>query len=399
MAVRGLFASHSGIVGERVETLSGRILSKSWAGTTPLLAISAGMPEDSVKDTSWSWVEDTHISGNSIVTAAASNVATTITVSDSSIWTKNSVLLVETTGEHLYVTATPTATSITVRRGLGGTTPTAIAANATLQLIGTAFAEGGGKPEPIATNGDSYTNIVQIFKQGWAVSGTAQAIEYVTGSKLANSKAQAIAFHAENIERSFMFGRKAIFKDSDNKEVRLSNGIIPSIESFGGLVVSANYGSVAGQMSIKGLQNFMRRIFDKNAKGLPNERMALTSSAVLEVIQDMVRKDTRYDIKVSDKVFGLDVWSLTFLGHTLKLAIHPLMSENAYWSKELYVFHPGLIRKRVLRKTWTQEFGARANTNAGVDADEGFIADELGFEIKGAELHGIMRNITTAVAS
>lgn len=399
MAVRGVFASHSGIVGDRVNTLSSRILRLGWAGTLPLLALSSGMKEESVSDTGWSWVEDTHISGNGVSPAGASNVATTIPVADTTIWTKNSILLVETTGEYVLITGIPSSTSIAVKRGIAGTTPATIGANATLQLIGTAFEEGGGKPEAVMTFGDSYTNVVQIFKQGWAITGTARAVKYALGDKLADSREQATQFHAENLERSFMWGRKFIGKGADNKELRMSQGVIPQIELFGGIVESANYGGNAGEMSLEGLQDFMRRIFDKNAKGLPNERITLTSSIVLNLIQNMIRKDTHYELTLSDKAFGLDVWTLNFVGNSLKLAVHPLMSENAYWRKELYVLHPGLIKKRVLRKTWTQEFTAGQNTNNGVDADEGFIADELGWELKGAPLHGIMRNLTKAVAS
>lgn len=396
MAVRGVFASHSSIVGDRVNTLSGRVLKQGWAGTVPLLALSSGMKEESVSDTGWSWVEDTHISGNGTVTAATTNVATTIPVADTSIWTKNSILLVETTGEHVLVTDIPSNQAITVRRGFAGTTASAIAQNATLQLLGTAFEEGGGKPEAVMQFGDTFTNFVQIFKQGWSITGTAKAVKYQLGDKLADSKAQAMAYHAENIERAFFWGRKSITK-VNNKEMRTSNGIIPQIEQFGGIVESAAWGGTPGAMSLGGFKDFMRRIFDKNAKGYPNERITFTSSVVLNLVQDMVAMDTHYELTLQDKAYGLDVWTLNFLGNQLKLAVHPLMSENAYWRKELYVLHPGLIKKRVLRQTWTEEFNAGRANNNGVDADEGYVADELGFELKGANLSGIMRNITKAV--
>ena len=399
MAVRGVFASHSSIVGDRVNTLSGRILQLGYAGTLPLLALSSGMKEEYVSDTGWSWIEDTHVSGNGSVPGGATNVATSLTVADTTIWTKNSILLVETTGEFLLVTDVPTQTTLTVRRGVAGTTPTTIGAGATLQLIGTAFEEGGGRPEAVMTFGDTYLNVVQIFKQGWAITGTAKAVQYTTGNKLAESKEQATQYHAESLERSFMWGRKFIGKGPTGKELRMSMGVIPQIEEFGGIVESANYGSVSGAMSMAGLQEFMRRIFDKNAKGLPNERITFSSTKVLNLIQRMAAKDTHYELTLEDKAFGLDVWKLTFVGNSLKLATHPLMSENAYWEKEMYVLHPGLIKKKVLRKTWTEEFTQGKNNNGGIDADEGYIADELGWELKGAQLHGIMRNLQTAVAS
>jgi hypothetical protein len=399
MAVRGVFASHSGIVGERQNTLSSRILMKGFAGTAPLLALSSGMGEESIGDSNWSWIEDQHISGNTKSTAGvASTVTTVIPVDDANIWVKNNILLVEATAEMLFVVSVDSNTQITVRRGFAGTTATNIPANGTIQLIGSAYAEGSGKPDPISQGGQSYNNFAQIFKNGWAITGTAKAVQYITGNKLAQNKEQCIGYHAEDIERTFFFGRKAITA-VNSQELRTTNGLVPQIQDYGGVVVSANYGSVAGQMSMAGLRDFMRQIFRKNVKGMPNERIAFCGDSVLWLLQTMAQKDTQYWLDVKTDTYGLNVTKLNNLGHQLTLLSHPLLTENANWDKSLYVFHPGLIKKKVLRKTWTQEFTAGANTNNGVDADEGFIADEMGFELKGAELHGILTNITTAVAS
>lgn len=399
MAIRGIFASHSGIVGDRVNTLSSRILRMDFGGSAPLLALSSGMKEERVMDTSYSWIEDSHISGNGAVSAAGQLIGdTTFTVVDAGIWTPNSILLVESTGEMIFITGIASNTSITVLRGFAGTTAAAIAANGTLQLIGTAFEEGGGKPTPVMQAGESYVNYVQIFKNGWSVTGTVKAISYLTGSKLAESKSQCAQFHAEDIERSFLWGRRSV-TSRNNKELRTSNGLLAQVEDFGGLVQSAAYNSVGGAMSTAGIQDFMRIVFNRNAKGLPNERIAFTSTFVLNLVQQMVRKDTRYDLTIEDGEFGFKVVKLTFITNSLTLLTHPMMTENATWSKEMYVFHPGLISKRVLRDTWTQEFTIGSNTNNGVDADEGFIADEMGFQLKGAPLCGIMRNIQTAAAS
>lgn len=398
MAVRGIFASWSGIIGDRVNNLSGKVLQKGFGGTTPLLALSSGMKEERATDTSWSWTEDSHISGNTTCPAGvASTVTGTMTVADSNLWVPNSIVMVEATGEHIFITAV-TGNVVTFTRGFAGTTPVNIPAGGTLQLIGSAYEEGGGKPQPVSKSGESYTNLVQIFKNGWAVTGTAKAVQYLTGSKVAQNKEQCLAFHAEDIERSFFWGRKS-FSTLNGKELRTSNGVLAQITDYGGLVVSAAYGGTGGNMSIAGLQDFMRQIFDRQVKGMPNERIVFTGSIVLNLIQTMVRKDSLHYVESATTEWGMNITTLNFLGNQLKFLTHPLMVENALWQHEMYVLHPGLITKKVLRDTWTQEFQAENNTNAGIDSDEGFIADELGFQLKGAELHGIMRNIQTAVAS
>lgn len=396
MSVRGIFASHSGIVGDRQGDLSGRILRTMPGGMAPLLALSAGMPSASAKDTAFSWIEDTWINGNTKASQTVNGAATQFTVEDTNIWTPNTVIMSEVTGEYMLITAIA-GMQVTVIRGLAGTTAAGITAGDRLQSVGTGYAEGTGKPEPVAQRGHTRTNYVQIFKNGWAITGTATAIDYLTGSQLAQNRQQCLAYHAEDIERAFLWGRKDV-RVINNKQFRLSDGILAQIEKYGGLVESANAGG-AGQMNLVGLQSFMRKIFDRRVKGLPNERIAFTGSGVLEVIQHMAMLDGTYNISANESEFGIRVTKLNMFSGTLNLVSHPMMVDNELWNTQLYVLHPGLIRKRVLRETWSEEFSPQKQNNAGLDATEGYIADELGFELKGAETCGILRNIKTAVPS
>lgn len=398
MAVRGVFMSNGAITGDRIQTFSSRILMNGYGGSAPLLALSAGMPEERVSDTSWTWTEDQHISGASTTTTNYNNSATSIAVADSNLWTPNTILLVEASGEKMFVTAI-SGNTITVVRGFAGTAANTIANGGRLQSIGTAFAEAGGKPSPVVQQGEPYSNIVQIFKNGWSISGTAQAIKYQsTGDRLAYNKNMALQYHAEDLERAFWWGTRGTSIVS-GAQYRTTDGVMNMINQYGGLVVSANYGSVAGNMSLAGLQNFIRLIFDHVIKGMPNERIAFTSSAVLELIQRMINLQTTYYLDVSDSEYGFNVTTISFLGNKLKLMTHPMFVENPTWAKNLVVLHPGLIKKKILRNTWIEQFGPQYSNNAGVDAEEGYIGDELGFHLSGAKMMGYMTNITTAVAN
>ncbi len=392
MSIRGIFASHSGIVGERVGDLASRVLMLGYTGTAPMLALSSGMPKEAAGDTSFSWVEDSHISGNTTASAAASG-ATNLTVADSNIWTPNTVIVNQNTGEYMLVTAIASQTSVTVLRGIAGTTAAAITNGDKLQHVGTAFEEGGDKPSPVTQKGENRTNYVQIFKNGWAITGTAKAVKFHTGSQLAYNRSQALGYHVEDLERAFIFGRPAVMT-MNNKQMRLSGGIAYQVETYGGLVESANNGG-AGKLSLDGLFSFMRRIFDRNVKGMPNERLAFTGSAVLEIIGQLVRGDSTYNISVGETAYGVKVNKIQGFNGDLTLATHPLFTENSMWGHELHCYHPGLIKKRVLRDTWEESFGASNSNNGGKDAEEGFIAIETGFQIQGAETMGILRNIQT----
>lgn len=398
MSIRGIFASHSGMVGERQTDLAGRVLQLGYTGTAPLLALSAGMPKEKVTDTAFAWTEDSHISGNTAATNTVNSASQTFTVADANIWVPNSILVNQTTGEHMLVTGINGLT-ITVVRGISGTTPAAITATDRIQSIGTAYAEGSGRPQPVTQKGESRTNYVQIFKNGWAITGTATAIGWTTGSQLAYNRQQAFAYHAEDIERAFMFGKPGVMVH-DNKQLRLSAGIVHQIETYGGLVESAATGSSSGDLSMDDLLDFLRRIFDKNVKGMPNERISFCGSGVVAKIQQMVRMDSRYNIGVGESSYGIKVMKLLGFNGDLTLATHPMMTENTAWGDDLYVFHPGLIKKRELRPSWQWENNWNGTNNYdGNDSTEGFIAIELGFQAEAVETMGILKNIQEAVPS
>lgn len=396
MGLRGIFASHASLIGDRQTDLAGRVLRIGAGGMAPMLAISSGMPSAPTTDTSFGWIEDTHISGNAEVVTGGNSAAVSIVVDDSNIWVPNSILMNESTGEYMLVTSlNADGVTVGILRGFAGTTAAAIVAGQKLQSIGTAHAEGSGKPNPVTTRGSERTNYVQIFKNGWAITGTARKVKYLTGNQMATNREQCLNFHAEDIERAFLWGRKSV-STVDNKQLRTSNGIIPQIEGYGGIVESANSNATAGQLNLKDLRNFLRRLFDKQAKGLPNERIGFCGSQLLELIQNMVLLDSTYNVTQNETGYGLKVTTITGFNGDLKLLTHPMMVENAKWQQELYVLHPGLIKKRVLRETWSEEFGPEKNNNNGVDATEGYIADELGFEVKGVACMGVYKNIQTA---
>lgn len=397
MSIRGVFASHSGIVGDRQTDLAARVLMTMPGGMAPLLALSSGMPSAPAHDTAFSWIEDSWIDGNTAAAETVNSAATELDVDDSNIWTPGTIVMNEITGEYVLITAI-SGNTLTIVRGIGGTTAATITDGDTLQSVGTGFAEGSGKPTPVAQRGETRTNYVQIFKNGWAITGTAQKIDFLTGSQMAMNREQCLNYHAEDIERAFLWGKKDV-RVIGGQQFRLSDGILTQIEQFGGLVEDANYLSQAGEMALFGLQNFMRRIFDKRVKGMPNERIAFCGSGLLELIQQMAILDGTYNIESNETEWGTQITKLKFFNGQLNLVTHPMMVNNAIWNQELYVLHPGLIKRRVLRDSWSEEFSPSKQNNNGTDSTEGYIAIEMGFEAKGVETMGIMRSITTAVAS
>lgn len=395
MAVQGIFASNQGIVGERVGDFASAVLMTDPTGNAPLLALTSGMPKESAADTTFNWFEDGHEPGRQA--CVSGGTSTTVVVADGSFYTPNTILLVEETGEHLFVSSA-SGNSLTVVRGLAGTSIVSITSSHHVQKIGNAFEEASAMPTAVTQQGAPRFNFTQIFRNGWAISGTAKAVKFLTGNKLAYNKQMCATYHAEDIERSFIWGKKAL-TTLNGRQFRLTDGILTQIETYGGVVETAATGSTAGNLSRGDLESFIQEIFAYNVKGQPNERIAYCGNMALAVIQRMAWLDGSYQFSSGETKLGIKVNEVMTPFGSLKLMTHALMNENPVWTHEMYVLHPGGIKKRMLRDTFPENYDKSGAGVAGKDADEGAITTEGGIQVGAAKTMGIYRNIKVAVAT
>ena len=397
MAVQGIFASNQGIVGDRQGDFASAILQIGYVGTALILALTSGMQKKEATDTVFNWFEESHISGRSA--CVSGGVTTTVVVADSSTYRPGTVMFVEQTGEYMLVTAT-NGTTLTVTRGLSGTAIVAITNAHTVQAIGNAHEEASGLPVALTQSGAPRLNYTQIFRNGWAISGTAKAISFRTGSRLAKNKRDAAMYHAEDMERAFLFGKKHI-GTMNGKQFRLTDGILAQIAQYGGKVVSAatdsGAGAVAGNLSYGDFAEFVRNVFSLNVKGQPNERIAIGGDLVLAALNRMAQLDGVYQLNQADSKFGINITTFVTPFGNLKIMTHPLLNENPIWQHELYVLHPGGIARRVLRDTFEEGYDKNGLRIQGKDADEGSITTEVGIEVAAAETMGILKNVQKAV--
>lgn len=393
--IQGIFASNQGIVGDRVGDFSSAILRYQPTGTALLLALTSGMNKAAAADTVFTWFEDSHQTGRADVVSGGT--ATAIQVADGSFYIPGTVLMAEETGEYMLVTAVA-GNALTVIRGLGGTTVTALNNTMHVQQVGNAHEEASGMPVAVTQQGAPRMNYVQIFRNSWAISGTAKAVSFRTGSKLAKNKKECASFHAEDMERAFVWGRSHI-GTLNGKQFRMTDGIVAQIEKYGGIVESAATGGTAGDYSRADFEDFIRRVFATNVKGMPNERIAMGGDQVLAVLNQMTMLDGTYNISQGETKVGIAVTTIQTPFGTLKLMTHPLMNENPVWQRELYVLHPGAVRKRMLRETNEEGYDENGKRIQGKDADEGVITTEGGIELGGAKIMGILRNVRRAVKS
>lgn len=393
--IQGIFASNQGIVGDRAGDFASAILQINPTGTALVLALSSGMGRTTAQDTIFHWFEDSHQAGRAATVSGGTT--TTVVVDDGSQYVPNQILLNEETGEIMMATAI-VGNSLTVIRGLAGTTVVSIDGTMHVQSIGNAHEEASPMPTAITQQGSPRFNYTQIFRNAWAISGTAKAVKFNTGSRLAKNKRDCAMYHAEDMERAMIWGRKHI-TSINNKPFRMTDGIISQIEQFGGLVEDVTDGTTPGNYSWLLFDDFMMRLFANNVKGQPNERLAIGGNKWLAGLSQMTRLDGTYQISQGESVLGIKVTTIENAFGTLKVMTHPLFNENPTFQQDLLLLHPGGIRRRILRDTFEEGYDADGKRIQAKDADEGVITTEFGVEVGGASVMGILRGFNKAVAS
>ena len=389
MAVKGVFASDQNIAGTPKGDFASAILQVHPTGSAPLLALSSGMNSSDVKSVVTTWFEENHLAGYLTVTnAAGTGPSLNFSAADISELLAGMLILNQGTGEYIFIESISGLVA-TVTRGFGGTTNTSISATDKVQIITTAHEEGSSKPTSIANVGYPRFNYMQIMRDSWDATGTAKAVSYHTGDVVAKNKADAGVFHAEKIEKAFLWGKKTI-GTLNNKPFRTMDGIVNQI--------TTNTSSQTTNTQWEDIDNFLQTIFERNIKGQPNERIAFCGNTVIGVLNKIAQLDGVINIAPGQTDFGMKVSKWMTPYGDISLMTHPLMNENPIWSKELYVLHPAAIRVKYLRRTF-HDTNDKDGTRAGSDADFGVFTTEATIEY-GCELTGgIYTGIDTAAAS
>lgn len=391
MAVKGVFASDQNIQSVRKGDFASGLLQTMPQGSAPMFALTAGMDSADASDTVVTWFEENRITGRvSVVNNASTGATFTVSAADATTIVAGQIYLVESTGEYVFVDSI-SGTSVTVTRGFGGTSVSALDGSSTakaIQKIGTAHEEGSSKPTSIANIGFPRFNYMQIFRNAWDVTGTARAVEYLTGDVVAKNQRDCAMWHAEDIERSLLWGVQTIGVQN-GKPFRTMLGILNQITT-----------NIVGETSTtkkSELDAFLLSVFQRNIKGKPNERIAFCGNTVVQVLQRLAELNSTVNIQPGQTEFGLKVmkWMTPF--GDISLITHPLMNESPLWTKDLYVLHPGAIRTRYLRRTKMDNYDTNGS-RAGADADYGVMTTEMSVEYRAEITGGKFTNITGAAA-
>lgn len=386
MAVQGVFASDSGIVGDQKQDFESFVTKLAPSGDFPFFKLSAGMKSERAEAAIVNWFEENYVSGE-VQLNGAITTETAFVLDDSSTIVPGDIMQVVPSGEYIYVTANVTATNtITVVRGFAGTTAASIADNAKIQKITHAREENSNRPVAITYLGQPMYNYTQIIRSAWGISRTAKNVAFHTGNPLAKRRQDAAWQHAVNLERALLWGKKT-WGVQNGQPFRTMDGILTQIKT--------NV-TVAGATTTRAqFEDFLESAFKYNLEGFPNERICFLDNKALRVLNDIAWANSTFNMESTSKVFGMDVRSWKSPFGDISLMTHPMMNEGTNWRGHLYLIHPGSVVKKVMQPTLVETY----DKDSGTDGDSGGLTTELSVIYKGERTGAKLTGLTAAAAS
>lgn len=374
-------------------------------GQAPIFGISSRLDSETAYQPEHGFWSKTMVFPSVTLTAAYTNVATSLTVAAITNILPGMVLHNPLTRENMLVTAaTEGATTVTVQRGFG-TVAAAASSGTTDQLIviGTAFEEASVRPTALTILPTRTMNFTQIFRNTWMVSGTEGATAVIVGSNPdAQNKKDCAGFHATQIEQALVFGQK--FSGTRNGQpIRTMDGIIQSVIN----AASGNYVTLGATTNYTQLEAALDPGFNQvTDPANPNSRLYFCGGLHRRGLHNIFRLNSQYMINGQQTDWGLQFDEFKIPRGRFAMIEHPLL--NAYGAASFFAkmgvsldLSSFSLAYMTGRNAVSRDFnvsGQSVPVDNGIDAVGGTITSELTSLVKNPTANIILTNFTAAQA-
>jgi len=373
-------------------------------GQAPLFGLTSMLPTETAAQVEHGFFTKTMLFPMFNLNAAVANATdTTFTVATTADLVSGMLMRAESTGEVVIINSIISATQLSVTRGVGST-PGAVADNVNFYQVGSAFEESSVRPNALQINPVRITNFTQIFRNTWALSGSAQATQVIAGdTTVAENRMDCASFHAADIEKALFFGTKSQgtrngqpFRTMDGlRNIILNPAYYPA--SYGGVVNNTTAGATTNFTQLEtALDPTFNQATDPK---VGNERVLFVGGGARKVINNIGRLNSTYYIQNGATSYGLQFGQFNIARGSFRMIEHPLFNSNADWSKYAIAVDLSTFRVAYLggRKTMKQEFNMSGTAvDQGIDAVGGTLTTELTCVVKNPPANAIITNLTAA---
>lgn len=374
-------------------------------GNAPLFALTSMLQSTTAVQVEHGFFTKTMVFPAFTLTADITNSDTVFTVASTANLLPGQILRLQETGENVIINEVLSPTSIRVQRGVGTVTAAAITVatdSPEAYQVGNAYEEASLRPQALAINPVRVTNLTQIFRNTWAISGSSEATQVIAGgTTVAENRQDCAAFHAADIEKALFFGQKSQgFRNG--QPFRTMDGLISIVGNLAYYPPSysaANIFPAGSTTDYVDLENMLDPVFNQTTDPRGgNERVLFVGGTARKVINQIGRYSGEYEIMDGQTSFGLQFSSFKISRGTFRMIEHPLFNTNADWSKMAVAVDLATFAIAYLgnRKTQSKEFNTEGKQAAdnGIDAVGGTLTTELTIEVRNPPANAVITGLT-----
>lgn len=375
-------------------------------GNAPLFGLTALLSTTTALQTEHGFFTKTMVFPAFTLAASITNVATVLTVVSTKNLLPGQIHQLFQTKENVIINTVLSPTSISVSRGVGTVAATAITLGSTspeAYQVGNAYEEASVRPQALGINPVRITNLTQIFRNTWSVSGSADAVQVIAGDGTSSENRQdCAAFHAADIEKAIFFGQKSTgFRNG--QPFRTMDGLISVVSNIAYYPPSysaPNIYPMGSTTTVDQLEAALDPVFDQATDPkIANERLLFVGGKARVVLNNIGKKTGVYQLMEGATEWGLQFSTMKLARGTFRIIEHPLFNSNPNWSRyavavDLSTFNLAYLGNR---KTQNNEFNQnKVAVDNGIDAVGGTLLTEVTTEIKNPPANAVLTGLTAA---
>lgn len=373
-------------------------------GNAPLFALTSMLTSETAVQTEHGFFTKTMVFPSFELAADITDSATTFTVVSTDNLLPGQIHRLQDSGENVIINSIVDATHIVVTRSIGDVAAAAvsIATDAPeAYQVGNAYEEASLRPQALSINPVRITNLTQIFRNTWAISGSAEATQVIVGdTNVAENRQDCAAFHATDIEKALIWGQKSQGY-RNGQPFRTMDGLVSIVGNIAYYPPSYSVPNVFTALSTTTytqLVAMLDPVFNQATDPkVANERVLFVGGTARNVINQIGRLNGEYQIVDGQTSFGLQFSTFKIPRGTFRMIEHPLFNTNPYWSKmaiavDLSTFNVAYLGNR---QTQSKDFNLSGQVvDQGIDAVGGSLLTEMTAVIKNPPANAVIYNLT-----
>ena len=375
-------------------------------GQAPLFGMTAMLPSETALQVEHGFFTKTMLFPSMNLDAAVAGAGDTVfTVASTANLLPGMLMRAQSTGEIVIINQVLSSTTVSVTRGIGTIAAGAVADNVDFYQVGNAFEESSIRPNALQINPVRITNYTQIFRNTWALSGSAQATQVIAGeSTVAESRQDCAAFHAADIEKALFFGQKSS-GTRNGQPFRTMDGlinIVSTLANYPASYAAVNVTTAGATTNFTQLEAALDPVFNQATDPKAgNQRVLFVGGTARKVLNNIGRLNATYELYSNETSYGLQFNSFKIARGSFNMIEHPLFNSNPDWSKMAVAVDLSTFRVAYLggRKTKKEDFNMSGQpVDNGIDAVGGTLLTEMTCVVKNPPANAVIYSLTAAAA-